>query len=202
MDNTADPQTFKLYIQSQLNSKIFLITDSTEPIGVDSMEIDEKWTQVSVKSSACGIISGVTAYCWGSNGSGQLGNNTTVASLIPTIVDTSGLNGKTIKLINAGGGHTCAIASDDKAYCWGYNNKGQLGNNSTTNSLVPVAIDTSGTLKDKSISTIATGANSTCAITLGSSNQLHCWGYNGQGILGNDSTDDSLVPVRVVYPGS
>ena len=37
------------------------------------------------------------------------------------------------RAISAGRGHSCAVA-DGKAYCWGYNAPGQLGNNSTTNS--------------------------------------------------------------------
>ncbi len=61
---------------------------------------------------------------------------------IPVAVNTSGaLADKTITTVSAGGNHVCAIANS-QAYCWGENSSGQLGNNATTNSLVPVAIDT------------------------------------------------------------
>ena len=62
-------------------------------------------------------------------------------SSIPVAVNTTGvLAGKTIKQISAGTSHTCAIASDDKAYCWGSGSFGALGNNSAANSSVPVRV--------------------------------------------------------------
>lgn len=47
-----------------------------------------------------------------------------------------------LQSISAGGFHTCGITNDTNKslYCWGYNNDGQLGNNSTTRSLVPVQV--------------------------------------------------------------
>ena len=55
-------------------------------------------------------------------------------------VNTLGvLNGKTVTAIAAGEFHTCAVA-DGKAYCWGWNPSGQLGNDSTADSHVPVAV--------------------------------------------------------------
>ena len=63
---------------------------------------------------------------------GSSGNNTTADSKVPVAVDTSGvLAGKTLTAISAGENHTCVVA-DGRAYCWGWNVSGQLGNNSTT----------------------------------------------------------------------
>ena len=77
----------------------------------------------------------------GAGSSGQLGNGTTSMTKVPVAVNTTGvLAGKTIKQISAGTSHTCAIASDDKAYCWGDGYPGQLGNGSTVNSSVPVHV--------------------------------------------------------------
>ena len=60
-------------------------------------------------------------------------------------MNTAGvLAGKTITAISAGGLHSCAVA-DGKAYCWGNNYYGQLGNG-TTPTPVPVAVDTGGVL--------------------------------------------------------
>ena len=92
-------------------------------------------------SRACAISLSNRAYCWGSGSSGQLGNNSTTNSSIPVAVNTTGvLAGKTIKQISNGSSHTCAIASDDKAYCWGSGSFGALGNNSAANSSVPVRV--------------------------------------------------------------
>ena len=157
--------------------------------------------QISAGSShTCAIASDDKAYCWGYNSEGNLGNNSTANSRVPVAVNTSGvLAGKTIKQISAGSSHTCAIASDDKAYCWGYNSEGNLGNNSTANSRVPVAVNTSGVLAGKTIKQISAGSSHTCAIA--SDDKAYCWGYNSEGNLGNNSTANSRVPVAVNTSG-
>ena len=149
-------------------------------------------------SSSCAIASDDKAYCWGLGSAGRLGNNSTADSSIPVAVDTSGvLAGKTIKQISTGGTHNCAIASDDKAYCWGYNSEGNLGNNSTANSRVPVAVNTSGVLAGKTIKQISAGSSYTCAIA--SDDKAYCWGSGG--VLGNNSSVSSKVPVAVNTSG-
>ncbi|OYW83945.1 hypothetical protein B7Z17_04860, partial [Candidatus Saccharibacteria bacterium 32-49-10] len=100
----------------------------------------------------CAIASDNQAYCWGDNSVGQLGNNSTTDSLTPVAVSTSGvLSGKTILSLSAGGDHTCAIASDNQAYCWGSNSSGQIGDNAIANRLVPTAVNTAGALSGKTI---------------------------------------------------
>jgi alpha-tubulin suppressor-like RCC1 family protein len=148
----------------------------------------------------CAIASDNQAYCWGYNPYGQLGNNSTTNSSTPVAVDTSGvLSGKTINQISTSRHHTCVIASDNQAYCWGYNTYGQLGNNSTTDSSIPVAVNTSGVLNGKTIKSISNKFSHTCVIA--SDNQAYCWGYNGYGQLGNNSTTDSSIPVAVNTSG-
>ncbi|HPF30890.1 MAG TPA: chromosome condensation regulator RCC1, partial [Candidatus Saccharibacteria bacterium] len=129
-------------------------------------------------------------YCWGSNSDGQLGNNSTTDSLVPVAVTTAGtpMTGKTIQAISAGYHHTCALDTAGAVYCWGYNNYGQLGNNSSTDSLVPVAVTTVGTdMSGKTIQAISVGDSHTCA--LDTAGAVYCWGYNGSGQLGNKQTD-------------
>jgi len=161
--------------------------------------------QISAGSRhTCAIASDDQAYCWGRNGdSGTLGNNsiTIHSSAVPVAVSTGGvLAGKTIKQISAGFGHTCAIASDEQAYCWGWNNGGQLGNNSTADSAVPVAVSTGGALAGKTIKQISAGSNHTCAIA--SDGQAYCWGWSLEGALGTGSTTSSAVPVPVSTGGA
>ena len=84
----------------------------------------------------CAILADGTASCWGYNGSGQLGNGTTVDELAPTPVpELDGATG-----IAAGQLYSCALVGDGSGYCWGYNFHGQLGDGTTTDRLTPVAV--------------------------------------------------------------
>jgi alpha-tubulin suppressor-like RCC1 family protein len=136
----------------------------------------------------CALTTGGGVKCWGYNGYGQLGNNSTTNSHVP--VDVSGLTGS-VSAISAGDYHTCALTTGGSLKCWGDNKYGQLGNNSTTESHVPVDVS----ILSGSVSAISAGDYHTCALTTGSG--LKCWGWNGNGQLGNSSTTDSYVPVDV-----
>ncbi len=150
-------------------------------------------------SSNCVVASDNKVYCWGGNNNGQLGNGSTANSRVPVAVNMSGvLAGKTIKQISAGGDHSCVIASDDKLYCWGFNSNGELGNNSSVSSSVPVAVNTDGVLAGKVIKQMSAGFSNTCAVDSGYG--IYCWGYNSNGQLGNNSTNNSRVPTYVYVP--
>jgi alpha-tubulin suppressor-like RCC1 family protein len=91
------------------------------------------------------------AYCWGYNSLGRLGDGTTTNSSVPVAVNTSGvMAGKVVSSVTTGYRHTCAVASG-QAFCWGYNSLGRLGDGTTTNSLVPVAVNISGVLAGKTV---------------------------------------------------
>jgi alpha-tubulin suppressor-like RCC1 family protein len=75
---------------------------------------------------ACGLTSGGQAYCWGNNYTGALGNGTTTAPLTPT-TPSAVVGGLSFSQLALGGGHTCGLTADAKAYCWGLNDFGQLG---------------------------------------------------------------------------
>ena len=72
--------------------------------------------------------------CWGANVFGQLGNNSTIPRSTP--VDVSGLTSG-VNAIAAGNSHTCAVTFGGGVKCWGENIYGQLGDNSTTQRLIP-----------------------------------------------------------------
>lgn len=151
--------------------------------------------------ATCAIASDNNAYCWGDGGFGVLGNGNINMSSIPVAVDTSGvLSGKGIIAVDGGYHFFCALASDNKPYCWGSNTTyGNLGNNSMTDSRVPVAVNTSGVLSGKTIVSISSGNSHACA--LDSSGKAYCWGWNGRGQLGNGLTANSSVPVAVDMGG-
>ena len=151
----------------------------------------------------CAIASDDNVYCWGEGEHGALGNGSTARAATPVAVSTTGaLAGKTIKRIAAGIWHTCAIASDDKVYCWGDNGNGQLGNGSTTQSNVPIAVSTTGALAGKTIKRIATGGGNSFNCVIASDDKAYCWGKNDHGQLGNGSTTQSNVPVAVSTTGA
>lgn len=120
--------------------------------------------------------------CWGENGAGQLGINTTLSSTVP--VDINNLTDVTS--ISAGGNHTCAIA-DRYVKCWGLNDSGQIGNNSTANALAPVVI--------VGAEAVSAGKAHTCALFMNET--VKCWGNNSFGQLGDNTTTHSAIPVYV-----
>ena len=179
------------------------MVDSSRPVAVNMTGVLAGKTIKQISTGAyhtCVVASDDNAYCWGENMKGQLGNNSTANSSVPVKVDTSGvLAGKTIKQMSVGTYNTCVIASDDKVYCWGSNAYGQVGNNSLTDSNVPVAVNTTGVLAGKTIKQISVGHHRACAIA--SDDKMYCWGNNMGGALGNGSTADSHIPVSVNMSG-
>lgn len=136
---------------------------------------------------------------WGYNGYGQLGNNTTTNRLVPVNVAMTGaLSGKTVVAMAAGDYHSLALCSDGLVAAWGYNINGQLGNSSTAQSHVPVAVNTSGVLSGKSVAAVVAGSGHSLALC--SDGTVVAWGANGNGELGNNSGTNSLVPVEVSSP--
>ena len=177
--------------------------DSRVPVAVNTSGVLVGKTIKEVTTGGfhtCALDTSSKMYCWGLNSSGRLGGGlTSILSNVPVAVNMSGaLAGKTIKQILAGGDHGCVVASDDKMYCWGLNNNGELGNNSSVNSSVPVAVNADGVLAGKTIGQMSAGFSSTCAVD--SEYNMYCWGYNDNGQLGNNSTNNSRVPARVYVP--
>ena len=140
------------------------------------------------------------AYAWGYNNSGQLGDGTYNNRKTPNIV------GKPADfayvLVSAGGSHTLALGSDGNAYAWGSNYYGQLGDGTTTKQNTPVRVRIPvGAPTDFAYVQVSAGGNHSLAV--GSDGYAYAWGWNGNdGQLGNNSTTDSAVPVRVRDPAS
>jgi alpha-tubulin suppressor-like RCC1 family protein len=174
-------------------------TWSAVPVAVDTSGVLAGKTLTRIAAGvvhACAVDSTGAAYCWGYNEYGQLGDGSTTGSYVPVAVERSGvLAGKTLTQISAGDYDTCALDSTGAAYCWGANYDGQLGNGSTADSIVPVAVDASGVLGGKALTQISTGSAGDHTCAAGSTGAVYCWGDNQNGGLGDDSTTASDVPV-------
>ena len=134
----------------------------------------------------CALAINGGVYCWGQNGEGQLGDGTNFDHIAPVRV----LGAQHfVGLTTAVGSHNCALTAEGRAWCWGLNDYGELGNGSKSSSNRPVAV--SGNLNFVSISA---GRFHTCAVTR--DDAVWCWG--GFGGFGSTARDDaSTVPVRL-----
>ena len=136
-------------------------------------------------------------YTWGHNGSGQLGDGTTVNSSMPVCIsdiESSPLKGKKIVDVHSDGFRIIAKDSNGKLYTWGDNNSGELGNGTTTDSSMPICISDieNSPLKGKNIVDVYDGS-----IAKDSNGKLYSWGSNYYGQLGNGTTENSSMPICI-----
>ena len=163
------------------DQKIYSLEVAGEPL---------KFSQIDAGSDfTCGLTTAGAVKCWGSNLWGQLGDGTNTSSSVP--VQVLGLTSG-VKRIAVGWYHACAITSSNGVKCWGTNNSGQLGDNSTATRLSPVSVYglTSG------VTYLAAGYTHTCVVTTAGS--VKCWGRNNYGQVGDSSTTDRQVPTQMI----
>ena len=160
-------------------------TDSATPVAVTGLTRGIKAISAG-NFFACALTTRGAVTCWGANSYGQLGNNTTVPSARPVAVH--GFS-KGVKGLGSGGFHSCALTTKGAVKCWGYNAEGELGDNTMVNSATPVLVHG----LRRGVKQISSGSYSTCALTR--KGAVTCWGHNGEGELGNNTTTRSTRPV-------
>ena len=84
----------------------------------------------------CGTVADGTAYCWGHNDLGMLGDGTTNPHFLPTRV----MGGLKFASLAAGWASTCGIALQGAAYCWGSDELGELGDDTGEHRSLPVRV--------------------------------------------------------------
>lgn len=152
----------------------------------------------------CGITNSNRVYCWGNNDYGNLGDGSAIPpspefsfSNVPVEIKMNGaLAGKTIKKLVAGVLTKCVLASDDKVYCWGYGESGEIGNGANLTVNEPTQINMSGALAGKTIKDISSASNGFCVIA--SDNKVYCWGSNAGNLTATSLNGTSNVPLQVV----
>jgi alpha-tubulin suppressor-like RCC1 family protein len=136
---------------------------------------------------ACGLTAAGVAHCWGDvNGNGQVGAGDREPHYSPVQVVTT----LRFRLLVAGGAHVCAIALDNRTYCWGSNSHGQLGIAGAADALTPAAVQTGETF-----TSLAAGGTHTCGLT--AAGNAWCWGSNYDGQLGNGNFGSGPQPRAV-----
>jgi alpha-tubulin suppressor-like RCC1 family protein len=141
----------------------------------------------------CMLTRGGAAWCAGTNGSGQLGNNTMTPQITP--IEPQATVPLTDLSAAFAGLSTCGVSSVGAVQCWGSNTAGQLGGGSDAGALTPIAVQGLGA--GVVVTSVATGDQHACALT--SAGAVWCWGDDSQGQLGQVSP--SSVPVRVLPSG-
>ena len=178
-------------------------SSSRVPVAVDTSGVLAGKKIVAISAGfyhSVALSSDGRVYTWGEGEYGQLGAGATRSSLVPVAVDMTGvLAGKTVKKINASNLTTLVIASDGRAYSWGDNHHGRVGDGTNINRPVPVAVNTSGVLAGKTITDISVGSDYSHVVT--SDGRVYGWGHNEFGQLGDGTRVDTAVPVAVDMSG-
>ena len=133
---------------------------------------------------SCVVLSNGSAWCWGQNDAGQLGNNMPSLALSPVPVPVAVPAGLTVKSIATGGHHTCLLTSDTSVWCFGDNVGGQVGTNSGTFVYTPTQVLESNGSPITGVGGISAGESHTCAVFT-SDGHVECWGFNSESVLGN-----------------
>jgi alpha-tubulin suppressor-like RCC1 family protein len=165
--------------------------------------LQDTWRSLALGNKhTCTIKSDYTLWCWGSNADGQLGQG---AAVTPVLIPTqTGISTDWIA-ISANGDHTCGIrhvtTTSNTLWCWGKNDRGQLGVGDTATKNTPTQVGT-----DTDWNAISTGGEHTCGIRHESAggglfnDKLYCWGDNKYGQLGKIIPDPNGADPKLLAP--
>lgn len=192
------------------------LTKSSVPVPVVMLRSGDPLVDVvAIASGAdftCALQTGGSIYCWGRNDSGQLGEDVRDYVAHPYAIPVSmpsgdGMSQVTAREIaaSATGSHACALLNDERSTvrCWGFNDKGQVGDGSTSDRWAPVTVVApafgGGFRPLENVRHIAAGGTHSCAVMDDVDTFAVCWGNNSSGQLSTGKTTDSpfATPVMV-----
>lgn len=184
--------------------------------------------QVSVGGNhTCALLDSGEVQCWGSAADGGYGDSSIEASETPTVITAlrgftdieggsqhicgSASDGSVkcwgysyrsppvvirgvshVAQLSPGFVHSCALTDDGHVWCWGKNDEGQLGDGSNNNSGTQ-AVEVKGITTATQVSI---GFKTSCALLEDST--VQCWGRNAEGTVGDGTTTNRDVPVKVL----
>lgn len=160
---------------------------------------------------ACAIHSTGALYCWGQGGGGGLGTGGLLNGYTPRATDTLNGTDHSVRLISAGGYHSCAVTERNALYCWGYSGHGQLGTGDIDgDGMQPMVVSPKIVPQhnpDDEIVSLAAGGYHTCVAY--SDGRAACWGRGADGQRGDaclfgSETDqacaiDHATPTAIPY---
>ena len=146
----------------------------------------------------CALLTDESVRCWGRNNQGELGIDPHADQQYPVQVDGRGGSGTLadVDAVSAGRDHTCTLHGDGTVSCWGRNDRGQLGDGTTTGRTSPIQVVGAGgvgTFTDAFL--LSVGWNHACSAR--SADEAWCWGRNNRRQLGDGTTTDRSYPVQV-----
>jgi alpha-tubulin suppressor-like RCC1 family protein len=168
------------------------MTNKSSPI--QTVSGGTNWKIISTGDNGIAAIkTDGTLWSWGRNDIGQMGDNTTLHKSSPVQTISGGTNWKQVSM---GTFHISAIKTDGSLWLWGYNNYGQLGNNTITNKSSPIQTVSAGTNWKQ----VSSGAFTTAAIK--TDGTLWSWGRNNLGQLADGTTINKSSPVQTIAGGT
>jgi alpha-tubulin suppressor-like RCC1 family protein len=153
---------------------------------------------------ACALLDDSTVWCWGYNTFNQLGDGNTTGpeacddgggtSMVrcsKSPVRVAGLPASVVQ-VEAGKFYTCALTRAGAMYCWGSPQDGVLGNGMTTGQFASATLSTIANAGG-SIAMLAPGNRHNCVLLAAGTDRIRCWGYQGNGRLGNGASTAAVV---------
>lgn len=143
---------------------------------------------------SCALTTEGDAYCWGVNDDGRLGDGKTPEPGPESATPVRVVGGHRFSSLTMGDTHTCGITLDARAFCWGWNRYGQLGDDTHNSRSSPVLVQ-----GDRQWSSLAAGEFHTCGLT--TDGALYCWGSNESGQFGTGATGTASMPQLIAPAG-
>jgi alpha-tubulin suppressor-like RCC1 family protein len=165
-----------------------------QSLGIIVISSNGKWLTLDGVTIRTDTVFG-QVWGWGCNGSGRLGDNTTVNKSSPVSV-VGGFNDWC--QVSAAYSHTMAVRSNGTLWAWGAGGNGALGTNNTNNTSSPVSVV--GGFTDWCQVTAGGFGGATTGFSLGvrTNGTLWAWGFNASGNLGDNTGTNRSSPVSVV----